>query len=46
MVNITHKQKHCKQERVDQMFNAFNLEPKKFVDVNIFMVAMGRLHIH
>ncbi len=46
MVNITHKQKHCKQERADQMFNALNLEPKKCVDVNIFMVAMDQMHIH
>jgi len=29
MVNITHKQKHCKEESIDQMFDAFNLEPQK-----------------
>ncbi len=29
MVNITHKQKCCKEESTDQMFNALNLEPKK-----------------
>jgi hypothetical protein len=46
MVNITHKQKRCKEEIVDQMFNALNLEPKKCVDVSIFMVAMDQMHIH
>ncbi len=46
MVNITHKQKCCKEESIDQMFNALNLEPKKCVDVSNFMVAMDQMHIH
>ncbi len=45
-VNITHKEKPCKEESTNQTFNALNLEPKKCVDVNSFMVAMDQMHIH
>ncbi len=33
MVNITHKEKPCKEESTNQTFNPLNLEPKKCVDV-------------
>ncbi len=29
MVNITHKQKHCKEESIDQRFNALNFGTQK-----------------
>jgi hypothetical protein len=44
MVNITHKEKPCEDESINQTFNALNLEAKKCVDV--FMVAMDQMHIH